>query len=201
MWFPEAGSESNAVGRITPDGQITRFPIPTPDSRPTGIALGPDGAMWFTENGASKIGRIDPPPGPAPAGSDESKPGAQPGGPVTAAPGGPAGADSVTAPARATPALGGIRLRPAAYRRGARRLPVLRVALTSGAAVELRIRRAGPGGTVRVTRRRRTRQGTVRIVLRDVRRLAPGRYVVEVAPIGADGTRGRTRATRLRIRP
>jgi streptogramin lyase len=41
-------------------GQIIReFPIPTPNSDPIGIALGPDGALWFAEeNVSNKIGRI-----------------------------------------------------------------------------------------------------------------------------------------------
>src|SRR4029077_3365753 len=32
----------------------------TPGSGPQGIAMGPDGNMWFTEFGADKIGRITP---------------------------------------------------------------------------------------------------------------------------------------------
>jgi virginiamycin B lyase len=32
------------------------YPIPTANSSPNGIAAGPDGALWFTEN--AKIGRI-----------------------------------------------------------------------------------------------------------------------------------------------
>jgi streptogramin lyase len=40
--------------------QITEFPIPTPNSLPQGMTVGPDGALWFTENAAAanKIGRI-----------------------------------------------------------------------------------------------------------------------------------------------
>src|SRR5215203_2454606 len=34
------------------------FPIPTANSRPAGITTGPDGALWFTERGGDKIGRI-----------------------------------------------------------------------------------------------------------------------------------------------
>ena len=36
------------------------FPIPAPEqsSDPQGIASGPDGALWFTEYEANKIGRI-----------------------------------------------------------------------------------------------------------------------------------------------
>ncbi len=39
---------------------ITEFPIPTANSRPFGIAAGPDGALWFTEYNpaGNKIGRI-----------------------------------------------------------------------------------------------------------------------------------------------
>jgi virginiamycin B lyase len=37
---------------------FTDFPIPTPNSLPSGITTGPDGALWFTESGANKIGRI-----------------------------------------------------------------------------------------------------------------------------------------------
>ena len=31
---------------------------PTPGAGPAGITAGPDGALWFTEIGANKIGRI-----------------------------------------------------------------------------------------------------------------------------------------------
>lgn len=37
---------------------ITEFPVPTPVGRPQGIASGPDGAVWFTEEPGNKIGRI-----------------------------------------------------------------------------------------------------------------------------------------------
>jgi virginiamycin B lyase len=37
---------------------ITEYPIPTANSNPSGITTGPDGALWFTEQGANKIGRI-----------------------------------------------------------------------------------------------------------------------------------------------
>ncbi len=38
---------------------VSEQPIP-PGSAPWGIVTGPDGALWFTENGLSKIGRYDP---------------------------------------------------------------------------------------------------------------------------------------------
>jgi virginiamycin B lyase len=37
---------------------IREFPLPTSNSGPTGITLGPDRALWFTELNANKIGRI-----------------------------------------------------------------------------------------------------------------------------------------------
>lgn len=42
----------------SPAQVITEFPIPTPASDALGITVGPDGNLWFTEQGASKIGRI-----------------------------------------------------------------------------------------------------------------------------------------------
>src|SRR5262249_21358194 len=43
VWFTE-GSAAN-LGRITPDGVITEFPIPTIAGS---LAVGPDGNLWFT---------------------------------------------------------------------------------------------------------------------------------------------------------
>lgn len=39
---------------------VTEYPIPTPDSQPNAIILGPDGNMWFTEPNADKIGKSTP---------------------------------------------------------------------------------------------------------------------------------------------
>ncbi|MGZ3644267.1 MAG: virginiamycin B lyase family protein [Ktedonobacteraceae bacterium] len=41
-------------------GIITEFPVPTSNSLPQGITLGPDGNLWFTEYSGNKIGRITP---------------------------------------------------------------------------------------------------------------------------------------------
>jgi virginiamycin B lyase len=38
--------------------KITEFPLPNANSLPSGITLGPDGNLWFTETGNNKIGRI-----------------------------------------------------------------------------------------------------------------------------------------------
>jgi virginiamycin B lyase len=49
------------IGRITPAGVITEFPVHTANSRPTHITyVGSDGALWFTEASANQIGRITP---------------------------------------------------------------------------------------------------------------------------------------------
>jgi len=37
---------------------ITEYELPHPNSQPSKIAAGPDGALWFTETGASSIGRM-----------------------------------------------------------------------------------------------------------------------------------------------
>jgi streptogramin lyase len=70
LWFTE--QQGNAIGRITPAGQITEFPLPIPTPTaasvafpftagdPTGIAAGPDGNLWFTEPTGNLIGRISP---------------------------------------------------------------------------------------------------------------------------------------------
>src|SRR5579862_687532 len=67
MWFTEAlfgtvaeAVENNGIGRITPSGAITVFPVPTPNSLPEDIVVGPDGNLWFTESLANQIGRITP---------------------------------------------------------------------------------------------------------------------------------------------
>jgi streptogramin lyase len=66
IWFTEADANkigvfpelsSNAVsscGSETPE----QFTIPTSGSKPLGITPGPDGALWFTEFDADKIGRV-----------------------------------------------------------------------------------------------------------------------------------------------
>ncbi len=58
LWFTEYGA--NQIGRITPDGDVTEFAIPTAGSEVQMITAGPDGNLWFTEFGANKIGRITP---------------------------------------------------------------------------------------------------------------------------------------------
>jgi virginiamycin B lyase len=71
VWFSEF--KTAKIGRITPQGKITEFPlprpdigpgvvtefsIPTPHSGPINIAVGPDKNIWFT--GRDKLGRVTP---------------------------------------------------------------------------------------------------------------------------------------------
>lgn len=58
VWFVEY--DGDAIGKITPQGNITQFPLPAPDSRPDGIVGGPDGNLWFTEEYGNVIGRLSP---------------------------------------------------------------------------------------------------------------------------------------------
>ena len=62
LWFTEgdSGSSSTAIGRITPQGQITEFPVPTPAGGypPSleSITAGPNDAIWAVD---SDNGRVD----------------------------------------------------------------------------------------------------------------------------------------------
>lgn len=74
LWFsyaPRPGSvfPENSIGRISPTGGVSLFPLPV-DRTPGGIAAGPDGNLWFTDQGnypssssitaPDSIGRITP---------------------------------------------------------------------------------------------------------------------------------------------
>lgn len=48
----------DAIGKITPAGVVTLYPIPTPNSGPAGVVTGPDGNLWFTEFNTGNIGKI-----------------------------------------------------------------------------------------------------------------------------------------------
>ena len=60
LWFTECNINGNAIGRITPDGDITEFPLPTSGMGhyPYQITAGPDGNLWFTEPYLGRIGKI-----------------------------------------------------------------------------------------------------------------------------------------------
>jgi plastocyanin len=46
MWFPD--KKSNSIGKITPTGSVTEYPVPGFDSEPFDIVAGPDGNLWAT---------------------------------------------------------------------------------------------------------------------------------------------------------
>ena len=47
-----------AVGTLSV--QIHEYDVPTPKSRPHDPAVAPDGSLWYTGQGANKLGRLDP---------------------------------------------------------------------------------------------------------------------------------------------
>ena len=60
VWFAE--SQGNKIGRMTPNGQLTEYPLPVdpnlPSYQPENIVTGPDGNLWFTVNGQGGPGEI-----------------------------------------------------------------------------------------------------------------------------------------------
>jgi virginiamycin B lyase len=60
LWF--TGTGLGSIGRITPAGIVSEFPLPDPATQSSAIAPGPDGNVWFAEDsfGLKKIGRITP---------------------------------------------------------------------------------------------------------------------------------------------
>jgi streptogramin lyase len=63
LWFTEP--DDNKIGRMSPTGVVTEFPlptypVPTYGTYPVGITSGPDGNLWFTEYAGNRIGRISP---------------------------------------------------------------------------------------------------------------------------------------------
>jgi streptogramin lyase len=64
LWTAGASLFLLAALPLTSSAQVSfaEFPVPTPSTAPAGITAGPDGAVWFAENGpgsAGGIGRID----------------------------------------------------------------------------------------------------------------------------------------------
>jgi streptogramin lyase len=55
LWFAEYSGD--AIGRITPAGVVTEFPLHD-GGNPNYITTGPDGNLWFTEQGTDRIGQI-----------------------------------------------------------------------------------------------------------------------------------------------
>jgi virginiamycin B lyase len=60
LWFTEDGNHiANRIGRITTDGTVSEYAIPSYDHSDLSITAGTDGNVWFTENGAGNIGKVD----------------------------------------------------------------------------------------------------------------------------------------------
>jgi len=69
LWFyehpffaprPNVSPDKDRIGHLKAEGTIEEFTVPTAQRDPGSIARGPDGAMWFTETTAVKLGRIAP---------------------------------------------------------------------------------------------------------------------------------------------
>ncbi len=59
LWY--SGYGSNMIAKITLDGNVTTYALPTPSiAGPQDIVTGPDGNMWFTDRWGTSIGRITP---------------------------------------------------------------------------------------------------------------------------------------------
>jgi streptogramin lyase len=58
LWFASNEVGVDYIGTITPQGGITEYPTPTPNSGVGTIVLGPDGNIWFNEYTAGQIGEV-----------------------------------------------------------------------------------------------------------------------------------------------
>jgi virginiamycin B lyase len=55
VWATE--SVANRIVKLGTNGRLTHYDVPTPNSRPGVITVGPDGALWFCEGYGKNIGR------------------------------------------------------------------------------------------------------------------------------------------------
>ena len=58
VWFAER--DTGKIGRITANGRITEYQLPTSTATPQGIVFAPDGNIYVTEQGANAIARLNP---------------------------------------------------------------------------------------------------------------------------------------------
>ncbi len=56
LWVTE--SNANLIDRVTTQGVITQFAVPTPGAFPQSITLGPDKNLWFAETNGNQIGQV-----------------------------------------------------------------------------------------------------------------------------------------------
>ncbi len=57
--FPSGGRACGIDGGVNPGFCVVEYSVPTQDSGPGDITVGPDGNMWFAETNAGKIGRVN----------------------------------------------------------------------------------------------------------------------------------------------
>ena len=67
LWFnsgpsigvnPNSAGQPGTIGRITPEGKVTEFPMPLGGGFASSLAAGPDG-VWFTDPTAGRVGEVD----------------------------------------------------------------------------------------------------------------------------------------------
>ena len=58
--FTLAATLAGSVTVGTLNVQIQEYEVPTPKSPPHDPAVAPDGSLWYTGQGANKLGRLDP---------------------------------------------------------------------------------------------------------------------------------------------
>ena len=61
IWFiSDHNAPQPKIGRFDPSTHaVVEYPVPTAKSNPDTLTAGPDGALWFAEFNANKIGRLD----------------------------------------------------------------------------------------------------------------------------------------------
>jgi virginiamycin B lyase len=67
IWFGMGGSSgtTNYIGKVTPAGEVSAYPLPDLGTGVSSVTLGPDGNIWYVRitglnNGTGKIGKITP---------------------------------------------------------------------------------------------------------------------------------------------
>src|SRR5581483_5251351 len=63
VWFSEETADAIGVLRASPTGQVIDLTdLPCQCLQPLGMALNPDGAIWFTEGLSNRLGKLTPDP-------------------------------------------------------------------------------------------------------------------------------------------
>jgi virginiamycin B lyase len=63
VWFAER--DTGKIGRISANGSMREYALPSPGAIPQGIVFAPDGNVYVTEQGSNAIARVDPVTGAA----------------------------------------------------------------------------------------------------------------------------------------